>query len=175
MASTKTDTKTLTSQGRVESAPVITAAPSANASVVTTERVRKITTKLFQKIKLGVENQVKIAGAIRGYKSRTGQYGEYYAFIGEFRLVTSDGVFISSELILPAFPESILKSAYDSAFDAAGDTALKSIEAMFAVGIWRKDDSANTRNARGFTWEVNEIFKMREPDATNDPYLKLLA
>lgn len=166
-----TDTKELTAQGRVESSP----APAANAVQLKSELVRKITTKLFQKIELGIGNGVKIAGVIRGQRQRTGTYGEYTAFIGTFRAIVGNIAYASTELILPAFPEAILRDGYASAFNSLPKDSVKGAEATFAFKIWRKDDSADTKNARGFTWEVEQIMTAAAPQVENDPLLKLLA
>lgn len=154
--------------------PAPQAAPTGNpAPAQKVERVRKITSKLFKEIKLGVENGVKIAGTLSEEKNRTGQYGEYIVFRGDFRAIVGDTVYIASELILPAYPESVIHSGFIAAFNAAGEGG--SVNAMFAFIVYRKDDSQNKQNARGFTWEVKEIHAMQLPDAKTDPLLKLLA
>lgn len=167
---TKPEVKSgLVKQGQTDSA---TPAPATTGTVT---RVRKITTKLFQKIPFGTENGAKIAGTIRGERSRTGQYGEYFAFSGDFRLIVGGNITIANELILPAYPESILHDGFTAAFNSLPKGVQANPEATFACVIWRKDDSANTKNARGFTWEVDFIHSMKTPDVENDHLLKLLA
>jgi hypothetical protein len=169
--------KEMTAQGRVESVAAsgnAAMAQQADAAVVDIQRIRKITSKLFKDIKIGLENGVKVAGQIIGHKIRNGEYGEYAMFLGTFRLVVGDSIYMADELILPSFPETVLLDSFKTAFNSSPE-GTKSIEVVFAITIWKKDDSKNTRNARGFTWEVAEILKMATPTAATDPYLKLLA
>lgn len=163
-------TAPLVKQGQAESAPVATA-PAAP----TFERIRKITTKTFGKLEMGVENGVRVSGAIRGTKLRTGTYGDYIAFVGDFRAIVGGMIYSASELILPAFPEGILREGFEAAFNAVPKGVDAKIEATFGMVIYKKDDSANTKNARGFTWEVKQLHAIKLPDVQNDHLLKLLA
>ncbi len=181
----KPTTAVLASQGRVESAKNVTPVAASPAPTVAAspspekpkfERVRKITSKLFAKIAEGKANGVRIAGTIRSFKPRTGAYGEYFAFVGDFRLVMGTEIFASAELILPRYPESILHGEYVRAFNSMpkGVANLAAPEITFAVVIFRQKDESPA-NARGFTWEVDTLREMEAPTVDNDPLLKLLA
>lgn len=163
--------KELASQGQIESAAPAGAAPAAQ-----NERVRKITSKLFKEIPIGKENAVKIAGIIRSIKKRVSTLDsskEYCAFLGDFRLMHDNTFFSSNEMILPGYPETVLEQAFNSAFENAGEGVRPNV--TFAIGIYRKDDSANTKNARKFTWEIVELKPIAAISPENDPLLKLLA
>lgn len=155
--------------------PVPARAPASAPAPGGLERVRKITTKLFGKLAVGKENGIKLAGVIRSTTPREGNFGPYLAFKGDFRAISGDKTVMSNELIVPAYIESILSDGFLAAFNAIPKGVSANPEATFACLLYKKDDSANEKNARGFVWEIEEIRAMKGPDLANDHLLKLLA
>jgi hypothetical protein len=151
----------------------------APAVEITQSRVKKITSKLFKSIALGKENGVKIGGVIRMTKTKPSVLDSsktFVAFYGDFRLTGKidgkDVLFISTELILPQYPEGVLESAFVSAHEAAGDGVAPQV--TFAILLYReKDDSP--KNARGFQWALDEIRPISPVSLANDPILRLMS
>lgn len=174
-AATAPATKTATATAAPKTvAPVVAPAP-VTASVMTQERVKKITSKLFKSIEIGKANGVKVAGVVRLLRKKPSVLDsskEFCAFYGDFRLQMGNTVYVSNELILPQYPESVIENGYNTAFEAAGEGVAPSV--TFAMLVYReKDDSP--KNARGFQWALDEIKPIAPVNIENDPLLKLLA
>lgn len=154
-------------------APV--AAPAAPVSMLTQERVKKITSKMFKSIPLGKKDGVIIAGIVRAIKKKPSVLDsskEFCAFQGDFRLKMGDVLYVSHELILPAYPESVIENGFARAFEAAGDGVAPSV--TFAMNVYREEDK-DPKNARGFQWALAEIKPIAAVSLENDPILKLMS
>lgn len=154
-------------------APAVTP-PASSPAPMETEHVRKITSKIFKSIAIGKEHGVKIAGIIRAVKKKPSVLDssqEYCEFSGDFRLMYDGKLYVSNKLILPAYPESVLENEYAKSFES-GDI---NPSATFGIVIYRKDDSGNAKNARGFTWELAQIRAVQTVSVENDPLLKLMS
>ena len=155
------------------SAPAYTVpkGPEVLAPHFTVEQVRKISSKLFKGIEVGKENGVKIAGIVRNIVKKPSPLDlskEYCEFHGDFRLICESTVYRSIALILPSYPEATLENAYVAQFEQG--VAVTSVE--FGFILYKKDDSANLKNGRGFTWEVVSIKETCPVKVEDDQILK---
>lgn len=172
--SEKANTKSLSEQGRIESKPAAVAEVATANVPATQERARKIMSKLFKDIAVGKEFGVKIAGLIRGTKEKPSTLDNsktYTEFSGDFRLLMGTHVTVSNGMILPSYPESVIREAFLSAFNNAQPGV--NPEVTFAVLVYKKTDPS-PKNARGFTWEIDELRPLAQVSLKNDPLLALM-
>src|ERR1700690_707278 len=121
-----------TTKGTVSPAPQVAVA----SNLPTLERVGKITAKLFKGKEFGLENCIKLAGLISGYKTRPGPYGNYIAFLGTFRLVTKDKSYSSDIMVLPVVAEEAMLAGYNKIGEG------KPVDVIFAIKLYRMENKA---------------------------------
>jgi hypothetical protein len=140
-------------------------APKSGTKVST---VKGIKNSLFADLEIG--QSVRVAGVIRQIATKSGNYGDYTQFKGEFALRNHKGeLFKAGTLYLPEVASDILRNGFISASEAAGEGVFPKVEFKFDLSKVADDDK---RNARGYKWAVETLM---EAAPESDRVLALLA
>jgi len=131
------------------------------------QTVKGIKNSLFSDLKIG--ESVTVAGIIRAIQTKSGNYGDYTQFKGEFALRTQKGeLFKAGTMYLPEVAADVLRNGFITASESAGEGVFPKVEFKFMLS---KIEDKDTRNARGYKWAVETLI---EAAPESDKVLALL-